>query len=143
MKYINPVNYRQNIFSGSPLRDIEKELNVLFGQLPTWGSSKVFEDAARQYPKNLSWYDSEEAFVAQFDLPGVKASDVSLEIEKGVLSLEAKRKSADSSIRLSVKVPEDVAEEDISAALEDGVLRLTFPKQAKAKARRVEVRDAN
>lgn len=152
MKYINPMNCRQNLFSGSSLRDIEKELNLLLGQLPTWGTPKAAESRTQRAIRNLEWFESNEAFVARFDLPGVKSSDVTLEIDSGVISLKATRSDSKpeeskdeprSTYQANLKVPENVREEDITADLENGVISISFPKEEKAKARRIEIREAN
>lgn len=145
MKYINPVNYRRNFFSGSSLRDIEKELNALFGQLGAPSHSQTKSSG------EIAWYENDDAFVARLDLPGVKSEDLSLEVDSGVLDVKAKRSDLGGSeeskesgrYAFRLKLPENVNEAQIGAKLENGVLSLTFPKQEKAKPRRIEVQQSN
>ena len=63
--------------------------------------------------------DAGDAYVLEADLPGMKKEDIHIDIDGERLSIS----------------------EEISAAYEDGVLKLTLPKQAKAipASRRLEI----
>ncbi|MEG0934217.1 MAG: Hsp20/alpha crystallin family protein [Clostridia bacterium] len=87
--------------------------------------------------------DEGDHYTLAADLPGIKKEDVSIEIEEGVLTISAEvnrqnREEKDHYVyneRLSGKVSRSftlsgIDESAISAACEDGVLRLTLPKQA-------------
>ena len=67
------------------------------------------------------------------DLPGIKVSDVKVEIHNGILKLEAERKhSNDRTTKVercfSIKDIAAPESDDIHASLEDGVLRVIIPK---------------
>jgi HSP20 family protein len=79
------------------------------------------------------------------ELPGVKKEDVKLDLTQRSLSVSAERKlSTDTGERTqsytrSLTLPADVATENISAKLEDGILTLTLPKAAEARSRSISI----
>jgi HSP20 family protein len=85
------------------------------------------------------------------ELPGLDEKDVSLEIANGVLSISGEKKSdsEDKALRFSERyygrferrIPlEDVEEDKVSAAFNNGVLTITVPKSAEAKnVRRIAI----
>ncbi|KXN91909.1 17.6 kDa class I heat shock protein 3 [Leucoagaricus sp. SymC.cos] len=87
--------------------------------------------------------DSEKNLVSvTFELPGVKKEDVQLEVRDGLLTVFAETKSSteheekgyavrerrSGKFSRSLRLPEGIKDEEIKAAMEDGVLRITFPK---------------
>jgi len=96
-----------------------------------------------------------EEFIFQADLPGVKAGDVEVSYENGVLSIAGKaypRQSADHAYlwqeygvghfyrQFSLETP--VNPDGIRAELKNGVLDLRVPKAESAKVRRIEIKTA-
>ena len=98
--------------------------------------------------------ESEQEFVVFFELPGVKKDDVKVTFEKGVLTIEGVRKQnempKDAKILLnevrarnfcrSFKLAAGVDANNISAGLENGILRVTLPKSEEAKPKQIEVK---
>ena len=94
--------------------------------------------------------DSYEVYV---ELPGCRKEDVRLDLQKGYLTITARRGAAHDaqdkagryirqerytgSCARSFYVGEDLKPEDVKARFEDGVLRLDLPK---AEARQAQVR---
>lgn len=76
----------------------------------------------------------------EFELPGFKQSELSLEFKNGLLTIGAK--NARDSVERSVTVGNDIDADKIEAQLENGVLTVTLPKLASAKPRKVTVRQA-
>jgi HSP20 family protein len=87
------------------------------------------------------------------ELPGVRADDIDVNFEKGLLTIHGKvepRQSVDTTYVLreygvgdfyrAFEVSENIDAERISAEYADGVLVLHLPKMEKAKARKIEVR---
>ncbi|KUM67125.1 Hsp20/alpha crystallin family protein [Streptomyces curacoi] len=93
--------------------------------------------------------ESDDAYVIEVDLPGVKKDDITVEINAGELSVhgEIKEKERTGVLRsrtrrsgqfdYRVTLPQDTDEEHVTAELTDGVL--TVPKAEKAKPRRIEI----
>ncbi|KAI0683266.1 HSP20-like chaperone [Cytidiella melzeri] len=85
---------------------------------------------------------------ATFELPGLKKEDVNIDIHNNVLSISGESKiSSDrdengyavrerryGKFSRSIPLPQGVKSEEVKAALEDGVLTVTFPKSSPEQA---------
>ena len=99
--------------------------------------------------------ESDESYVIRADLPGVKAEDISIKMEKGLLTLIAERKlekgeededkgyrrieRAYGSFQRSFWVPDNGNVEEVVASHKDGVLEITLPKKPEAQPKQIEV----
>ena len=94
----------------------------------------------------------EQEVELRFDLPGIDADSIDVTVDRGVLTVSAKRaeeytesekpfvrERVMGSFTRRVRLSESVDAEKISAAYDDGVLRVTVPLQERALARKVEV----
>ena len=93
-----------------------------------------------------------DAFVLEFDLPGVAKDTIDLDVERNVLTVRAERMARNGDWEtLATERPrglfsrqlvlgDNLDLERIDAAYADGVLRLTIPVAEKAKPRKIEVR---
>lgn len=100
--------------------------------------------------KNLMKTDVREvegAYELDIDLPGFKKDEVTARLENGYLTISAakglnkdeqdkegnyiRRERYTGAMSRSFYVGEDVRQEDIHAKFEDGILRLSVPKQEK------------
>jgi HSP20 family protein len=101
-------------------------------------------------------YETESAFVVEADLPGVHQENVNIQFDRNALTisgtrgatLPAKEKSqlrVFSAERLSgtfsrsIRLPEHVDAEKIEASFVNGVLTVTVPKSAGARARTIPI----
>jgi HSP20 family protein len=92
-----------------------------------------------------------EAFVVEFDLPGIKPDSIALDVERNVLTVHAERAALDQNREMvSAERPrgvfsrqlflgETLDTDQIQASYQDGVLRLTIPVAEKAKPRRITI----
>jgi HSP20 family protein len=116
---------------------------------------QVFGEAVRE----AAWVPAvdvrEEAnrFVVRADLPGVKAEQIEVTADKGVLTLKGERSTEERTedtryqriertygkFERRFQLPEDVQQDAIEARFSHGVLELSIPKQAKAEPRRITV----
>jgi HSP20 family protein len=114
-----------------------------------------FEAAAR----DASWtpavdiHEEAQRFLVRADLPGVKATDIEVTADKGVLTLRGERQIDKKEVdghysrveRVAGKfvrtftLPDNVQTDAIKAQFKDGVLELTIPKIAKVEPRRIEI----
>ncbi|HZX02823.1 Hsp20/alpha crystallin family protein [Kribbella sp.] len=99
-------------------------------------------------------YRSGEDFVISFDLPGVEAEAIDVNVERNVLTIKAERPGLtagdEGQVQISerphgtftrqVILGENLDTDHIDASYEAGVLRLRIPVAEQAKPRRIEIR---
>jgi HSP20 family molecular chaperone IbpA len=116
----------QNRWAG--LQSLAKQL----AQLGHLSSGEVKEDA--------------DAFRVSLDLPGVKKEGLKMELQDGVIQIQAERTRPLTEEKFTysrtVEVPLSVAEDRIQAKLEDGVLILTLPKREERKPRNIALAES-
>jgi HSP20 family protein len=109
--------------------------------------------ATQSWVPTLDAWETENALVYAFDLPGVAQDKISVEVEDGVLSVTAERErrsevSQESFHRSerrfgtfarTVGLPQGASEEAIAASYKDGVLEIRIPKPEQAKPRKIQV----
>mgnify|MGYP000885895708 CR=1 FL=1 len=139
--------------------DLNDDMNDLFGQmerlmLQPFGATRGF--AATPYPIDL--YETADAVVLEMAVPGLRPEqlDVSLEgrqltihgvLPDGEEGQEAERRSywvrsiPRGEFQRTVTIPAGVDADAIEARVDQGMLTLTMPKAAEARARRIEVRN--
>lgn len=123
------------------------EVERLFDEMihRPWGFCREI----RGWNPSIDVYETDEAFVLEADLPGVRAEDVKVEAENGDLVLRGWRtleekherdghfhtmeRSSGSFLR-RIALPESIDKDAITAEFHDGVLRVLLAK-AKAKKR--------
>jgi HSP20 family protein len=88
------------------------------------------------------------------ELPGVKADDVEITVEDGLLTIQGERHFAHDSaeekmhrterffgaFRRSITLPSHVEADKIEASAQDGVLQIMVPKAPEVQAKRIQVR---
>lgn len=92
-------------------------------------------------------------YVLRADLPGVAEDDINVELDRNVLTISGERKSeqqdrqagyhrverTSGSFRRSVRLPEGVDAEAITATFERGVLEVSVPKPEQPQPRKVHI----
>ena len=93
-------------------------------------------------------------YLLHADLPGVKAEDIEVSMDKGVLTIKGERQSEKKSEEEDYKrverqygmfyrrfsLPDSANADAIEAHSEHGVLKITIPKQEVAQSRRISVK---
>jgi len=113
-----------------------------------WAANGNEADAPESFfSPRVDIVDRDDHYEITAEMPGVKKEDISITLENGVLRLEAettqekKEERKGKVIRQerrfgkyvrSFNLGGDVHEEDIKASFDDGVLKLSAPKKAKA-----------
>jgi HSP20 family protein len=97
-----------------------------------------------------AWRDG-DTFHIEFDLPGVRADSIDLDVERNVLTVRADRPPRDGNVELiaaerpsgvfsrQLILGDNVNLDRISASYHDGVLYLEVPVAEKAKPRKIAV----
>lgn len=105
---------------------------------------------ARYFVPNTDIFETNEALVVVMEIPGVDRKDVSVELEAGVLRVEARIDFSKyegleplyseynvGHYARAFTLSDKLSQADIKATLEDG---LTLPKAKEAQARRIAIR---
>ncbi len=121
-----------------------------FRDLDRW-TQQVFGTSARPAVMPMdAWRDGDQIIV-EFDLPGVNADSLDLNVERNALTVRAERPELDQNREMltaerargvfsrQLYLGENLDTAKIEANYHDGVLRLTIPVAEKAKPRRIEI----
>jgi HSP20 family protein len=127
------------LMHADPARDLDRWTRQLFGT------------ATRPTVMPMdAWRDGEQ-FIVEFDLPGVNADSLELDVEHNVLTVRAERQALDPSREMvaaerprgvfsrQLFLGENLDTDQIAADYSDGVLRLTIPVAERAKPRRIQI----
>jgi HSP20 family protein len=131
----------------APLSDVDR----LFRQM--LGGSAETPATAGAFAPALDVEEDEDAYTLHVELPGVPADDVEVSLEENVLTVSGERrfydeKSTDTFRRIeravgrfhrSVRLPDRVDGDRVTATAKDGVLTIVVPKAEEAKPRRISV----
>ncbi|WNV87525.1 Hsp20/alpha crystallin family protein [Umezawaea sp. Da 62-37] len=127
-----------------PFRELDRLAQQVFNGSGTW---------TRPTAMPMDAYRSGDEFVVAFDLPGVAADAIELDVERNVLTVKAERRPSLSGDTVEMQVSErplgvfsrqlflgDTLDTDnIQAGYEAGVLTLRIPVSEKAKPRKIAV----
>jgi HSP20 family protein len=130
---------KQNDLISFPIH-LSREVERLFDEMihRPWGFCREI----RGWNPSIDLYETEDAFVLEADLPGVKPEDVKVKAENGDLVVTGwrtieKRQSdglfhtmerSSGNFSRRIKLPESIAKDAIEAEFHDGVLRVTLLK---------------
>ena len=117
-----------------------------FGMLPMWnGRNPLYGKHAKNLMKT-DVRETEDTYEVDVDLPGFKKDEISVDLEDGYLTIRAaKGLDKDETDKKGKYIRQeryagacsrsfyvgDVKAEDVSAKYEDGILKLSMPKQAR------------
>ena len=101
----------------------------------------------------LDVWETEDALVYAFDLPGIDESKLAIEVEDSMLTVSATRERTQQtsddrfhryerrygSFSRAIGLPQGIDEDAIEADYSAGVLTVTVPKPAQAKPRRITI----
>ena len=114
------------------------------------------EKEATNWLPHVDIVEEDARFLLRADVPGVKAEDIDIDMEKGVLSISGKRATDHQEEGQSVQrkerasghfvrrftLPDTTDADHISAACADGILEIVIPKQPEVQARKIIVKAA-
>jgi len=134
------------------LRNLQEEVNRLF----TGNVGRSFDDegiARGSWSPSVDIYENKDHIILEAELPGMNREDFDLSVENNVITLRGERRfdkkdetdnyhrveRAYGSFTRSFTLPNTVTAEGATADYRNGVLRVTLPKRAETKARRIEI----
>ena len=133
-----PSIFGENLF--------DEFFNDNFGKFPVWDGSNALYG---KHAKNLMKTDvreTEDTYEVDIDLPGFKKDEIKVDLKDGYLTVSAaKGLDKDENDKKGRYIRQeryagacsrsfyvgDMEPEDVSAKYEDGILKLSMPKQAK------------
>jgi HSP20 family protein len=114
-------------------------------------AQQVLGTAARPAAMPMDAWRQGEEFVVEFDLPGIDADSLDIDIERNVVTVRAERPALDPNREMlaterargvfsrQLVLGENLDTERIEASYTEGVLRLRIPVAEKAKPRKISV----
>lgn len=128
--------------------------NNLSKQPETNLASEATRSRERFVTPAVDIFETEQGLTLVADVPGLDREHLSIDIDKGVLTLEGRtpewqgsqeiyREFTMPSYYRQFQLPETVDLAKINAEIQNGVLTLKLPKAEAAKPRRIEVRSLN
>lgn len=130
------------------LGNVYNEFDRLFNEMagPLMGRGQMLE-----YPADL--YETSEALVLEMAVPGLRAEDLDVGIEGRQLTIKGKLPEATDDeerhywfqgiprgeFTRTVTLPTTVETDNIEAKVKDGLLSLSLPKVAEAKAKKIAI----
>jgi HSP20 family protein len=130
------------------LDEMRYRIDRLFGEF--FGGTTFATDSVWSPPVDLE--ETDDAWVVEADLPGVKKEDVTVELRDHELVIhgEIKERERTGMLRRHTRrtgrfdyrltLPSDIDDDKIDATLDDGVLSLKIAKSERAQPRRIEVK---
>ena len=106
------------------------------------------------WPPAVDISETKDAYLVAVELPGVKADELEITFEDGLLTIQGERRFAHDSadekmhraercygaFRRSITLPSHVEADKIEASTQDGVLQIMVPKAPEVQAKRIQVR---
>jgi HSP20 family protein len=133
-----------------PFVDFARLSNDLFDfELPV-----AKENGTHRFSPAVDVVEEKDAFVLTAEVPGLKAEDVKVDMEKNVLTLSGERKLESKEEKKGYKrlersygaftrsfvLPETLDGERIEAGLAEGILTIRVPKRPQSQPRKIEVK---
>src|SRR5580704_12606662 len=136
-----------------PFRDVlslQNRLNSLFQEYNR-GEGDALTTAAFVPPVDI--YEDEHKIVLKLEVPGMKESDLDIQLENNVLTVKGERKFETEekeenfhrierrygSFYRSFTIPNTVNPESVKASYDAGVLRVELEKRAEARPKQIKV----
>ncbi len=138
-----------------PFRDVlalQNRMNSLFQEYNRSNQdSDVLSTASFAPPVDI--YEDEHKIVLKLEVPGIKESDLDIQLENNVLTVKGERKFENEekeenfhrierrygSFYRSFTIPNTVNGESVKASYDAGVLRIELEKRAEAKPKQIKV----
>jgi HSP20 family protein len=146
---------RQQMQRWDPFRELQ-DVQERLGQLVESGwTGGPISDVARLWTPPVDIEETEDAWIIEAELPGVRQEDVHVDVQDNELAItgEIKERERTGILRrrtrktgefeFRVTLPGQVDAERIDANLRDGVLTVRIPKPEQARPRRIDVKSGD
>jgi len=135
-----------------PFRDLQERMNRMFEDTGRgWRSEEP--SSTTTWSPAVDIYETDHEILVQAELPGVDRKDISLHLEKNVLTLKGERRfeketkqenyhrieRAYGGFSRSFAIPATVEEDKIRADYKDGILKIALPKKEQVKPKQIQI----
>jgi len=119
-----------------------------------WFFKPVLKDTNWKFSPVMDLHETDDAYVAKVDLPGLTKEDIHIEVSNDVLTISGERKNEMDEKKdgwdcmerqygkfsRAIRVPSDTVDSDkITANYKNGVLEVSLPKAAQVKPKEILV----
>jgi HSP20 family protein len=125
------------------------EMDEAMNRLPS-----VSNQSLKAFVPAVDMYETDKAVVMETPLAGMRPEDVSVSVEKGVLTLKGESKKEheveeknyyrkevrSGSFYRQLALPAPVLEDKVTAEFKDGILKITCPKAAPNHTKKIDVK---
>jgi HSP20 family protein len=143
------------IIRWDPFRDLQtlrERMNVLFGDV--YSSPAEEKDLfTSTWNPSVDIYEHNGNLVLTAEVPGLDEDDIEVKLEDSTLTIKGERKYKNEvkeenyhrversygSFSRSFSLPQNIDQEKIKAENENGILKITMPKKAELKPKKVKV----
>ena len=141
---------QEDVTRWDPLSDINRLNEQLRDYLGRWSSLPSL--LGEGFTPLADLEETEEAYVVEVELPGVKGDDIEVEVAGRRLTVSGERKKRErvgvlrrqtrtvGRFHYEVVLPGEVDEESIEASLDEGVLTVRVPKAEAERPKRIPVK---
>jgi HSP20 family protein len=131
-----------------PFAEIDRLNQQLQHYLERWNDLSPFADG---FTPRADVEETDDAYVVEIELPGVKRDDVSVEVAGRRLTVSGERKERErvgilrkrtrtvGRFHYEVMLPGDVEDAGVTASMDEGVLTVRVPKPASQRPRRIPI----
>lgn len=136
------------------LSSLQGEVNRLFNSFFDTPAPTRSHGMTQRWMPAMDLVEEDDHYVLRADLPGMKAEDVSIELDQNVLSISGERKHeakegtqggfyrierASGAFRRMLTLPDGIDAEEIQAGFHDGVLEVSVPKPVAPEPKKVQI----
>ena len=132
---------------------LHRDINRVFDKQSSQLTEPNTELFGKAWMPAIDIKDEEKHIVLFADVPGIDVKDIHVDAHNGVLTIKGERKfekettekdfhrieRSYGSFFRQFALPDNVADDDISAKCKDGVLEVRIPKKAPSQAKRIPV----
>jgi HSP20 family protein len=140
----------------NPFELMRKQVNGIFDSFFDSSLLDGFTGEAWKTPR-MDLVETEGDFRLTAEVPGMEEKDINISLERGVLTIHGEKKNEQEfkdgtyhhversfgSFQRSVRLPQRIKEDEVSASYKNGILSVVLPKsEPDAGARRIEIQKA-
>lgn len=146
----NPLQaWKENSNPFRELAQMQRSMERLFEDL-----TPLQNELSASFNPRCEVTDDKNNYYLKFDLPGMTKDQIKVELNNNVLTVSAERKEEKEtkepkkqyvselfygSYVRSFTLPNDIDEKKVDAKYEEGVLKLTIPKNGKTQAKQIAI----